>query len=139
MLNLVLSPWPFAKWGIDLIGPLPQGICRMKFVVVAIDYYTKWVEAKPFPETTETRTTNFISKNIICRFGIPHSLVSNNGTQFNLAELRKLCLELGIKKHLSSVAHPQSNGQVEAVNKTIKRNLERKLEGSRNVWVEELP
>ncbi|KAL5582473.1 hypothetical protein UlMin_014915 [Ulmus minor] len=72
-------------------------------------------------------------------FGIPHSLMSNNGIQFNSAGLKKLCSELGIKKHFSSVAHPQSNGQVEAVNKTIKRNLERKLEGLKSAWVEELP
>ncbi|KAL5577126.1 hypothetical protein UlMin_018825 [Ulmus minor] len=138
-LNSVLSPWPFAKWGIDLIGPLPLGKYRMKFVVVAIDYYTKWVEAEPLSEITEARTTSFVWKNIVCRFEIPHSLVSDNGTQFDSARLKKLCSELGIKKHFSSVAHPHSNGQVEAVNKTIKRNLERMLEGLKNAWVEELP
>ncbi|KAL5550392.1 hypothetical protein UlMin_000568 [Ulmus minor] len=126
-LNSVLSPWPFVKWGIDLIGPLPLGKYRMKFAVVAIDYYTKWVEAEPLSEITEARTTSFVWKNIVCRFGISQSLVSDNGTQFDSAGLKKLCSELGIKKHFSSVAHPQSNGQVEAVNKTIKRNLERKL------------
>ncbi|KAL5560877.1 hypothetical protein UlMin_030624 [Ulmus minor] len=73
------------------------------------------------------------------RFRIPHSLVSDNGTQFDSAGLKKLCSELGIKKHFSSVAHPQFNGQVEAVNKTIKQNLERKLEGLKSAWVEELP
>lgn len=139
MLNSVLSPWPFAKWGIDLIGPLPLGKYRMKFAVIAIDYYTKWVEAEPLTEITEARTTGFIWKNIVCRFGIPHSLVSDNGTQFDSAGLRKLCSELGIRKHFSSVAHPQSNGQVEAVNKTIKNNLERKLEGGKGAWVDELP
>ncbi|KAL5559669.1 hypothetical protein UlMin_035880 [Ulmus minor] len=138
-LNSVLSPWPFAKWGIDLIGPLPLGKYRMKFAVVAIDYYTKWVEAEPLSEITEARTTSFVWKNIVCRFGIPHSLVSDNGTQFDSRGLKKLCSELGIRKHFASVAHPQSNGQVEAVNKTIKRNLERKLEGLKNAWVEELP
>ena len=96
----------------------------MKFAIVAIDYYTKWVEAEPLQEITEARTTGFIWRNIICRFGIPHSLVSDNGTQFDSAGLKKLCSDLGIHKHFSSVAHPQSNGQVEAVNKTIKNNLE---------------
>lgn len=65
--------------------------------------------------------------------------MSDNGTQFDSVGLRKLCSELGIKKHFSSVAHPQSNGQVEAVKKTIKRNLEKKLAGLKNAWVEELP
>ncbi|KAL5552053.1 hypothetical protein UlMin_002229 [Ulmus minor] len=81
----------------------------------------------------------FIWRNIICRFGIPHSLVSNNGTQFDSAGLKKLCSDLGIHKHFSSVAHPQSNGQVEAVNKTIKNNLERKLNEAKGAWVDELP
>ncbi|KAL5575149.1 hypothetical protein UlMin_016848 [Ulmus minor] len=131
LLNSVLSPWPFAKWGVNLIGPLPQGKYKMKFAIVAIDYYTKWVEAEPLQEITEARTTGFIWRNIICRFGIPHSLVSDNGTQFDSAGLKKLCSDLGIHKGFSSVAHPQSNGQVEAVNKTIKNNLERKLNGAK--------
>ncbi|KAL5559604.1 hypothetical protein UlMin_035815 [Ulmus minor] len=111
----------------------------MKFTIVAIDYYTKWVEAEPLQEITEARTTGFIWRNIICHFGIPHSLVSDNGTQFDSAGLKKLCLDLGIHKHFSSVAHPQSNGQVEAVNKTIKNNLERKLNEAKGAWVDELP
>ncbi|KAL5561410.1 hypothetical protein UlMin_031157 [Ulmus minor] len=78
-------------------------------------------------------------RNIICRFGIPHSLVSDNGTQFDSAGLKKICSYLGIRKHFSSVAHPQSNGQVEAVNKTIKNNLEQKLNGAKGAWVDELP
>ncbi|KAL5541209.1 hypothetical protein UlMin_042682 [Ulmus minor] len=119
--------------GLYVMQEIHEGVC------VAIDYYTKWVEAEPLQEITEARTTDFIWRNIICRFGIPHSLVSDNGTQFDSAGLKKLCLDLGIHKHFSSVAHPQSNGQVEAVNKTIKNNLERKLNGARGAWVDELP
>ncbi|KAL5548903.1 hypothetical protein UlMin_004134 [Ulmus minor] len=78
-------------------------------------------------------------RSLFHKFGIPHSLVSNNGTQFDSVGLKKLCSDLGIHKHFSSVAHPQSNGQVEAVNKTIKNNLERKLNGTKGAWVNELP
>ncbi|KAL5555292.1 hypothetical protein UlMin_037528 [Ulmus minor] len=119
--------------GLYVMQEIHEGLC------VAIDYYTKWVEAEPLQEITEARTTGFIWRNIICRFGIPHSLVSDNGTQFDSAGLKKLCLDLGIHKHFSSIAHPQSNGQVEAVNKTIKNNLERKLNGAKGAWVDELP
>ncbi|KAL5555631.1 hypothetical protein UlMin_037867 [Ulmus minor] len=111
----------------------------MKFAIVTIDYYTKWVKAEPLSEITEARTTSFVWKNIIYRFRIPHSLISDNRTQFDSIGLQKLCSKLGIRKHFSSVAHTQSNGQVEVVNKTIKRNLKRKLEGLKNAWVEELP
>ncbi|KAL5549671.1 hypothetical protein UlMin_004902 [Ulmus minor] len=123
--------------GLYVMQEIHEGVCRNHSV--AIDYYTKWVEAEPLQEITEARTTGFIWRNIICRFGIPHSLVSDNGTQFDSAGLKKLCLDLGIHKHFSSVAHPQSNGQVEAVNKTIKNNLERKLNGAKGAWVDELP
>ncbi|KAL5550258.1 hypothetical protein UlMin_000434 [Ulmus minor] len=77
--------------------------------------------------------------NIIFHFGIPHSLVSDNGTQFDSAGLKKLCSDLGIHKHFSSVAHPQSNGQVEAVNKTIKNNLEQKLNGAKGLGLMNFP
>ncbi|KAL5561881.1 hypothetical protein UlMin_031628 [Ulmus minor] len=96
-LNSVLSPWPFTKWGIDLIGPLPLEKYRMKFVMVAIDYYTKWVEAEPLLEITEARTTSFVWKNIVCRFGIPHSLVSDNGTQFDSAGLKNSVRSWGLR------------------------------------------
>ena len=59
-LTLVSNPWPFAKWGINLIGPLPTARGQFKYVVVAIGYYTKWVEAKPLTKMTEQNVTNFI-------------------------------------------------------------------------------
>ncbi|KAL5575294.1 hypothetical protein UlMin_016993 [Ulmus minor] len=83
--------------------------------------------------------TNFIWKHIICRFGIPRELVSDHGTQFENERLRATCRNLGITKIFSSPAHPKSNGQVEAVNKTIKYTLKKKLEKSKGAWVDELP
>ena len=96
----------------------------MKFAIVAIDYYTKWVKVEPLFEITKARTANFVWKNIICQFKVSHSLVSNNGTQFDSVGLRKLCSKLEIQKHFYNINHPQSNIQVEAANKTIKKNLE---------------
>ncbi|KAL5565151.1 hypothetical protein UlMin_028315 [Ulmus minor] len=138
-LTPVSSPWPFAKWGIDLIGPLPTARGKLKYAVVAIDYYTKWVEAEALAKITEQNVTNFIWKHIICRFGIPRELVSDHDTQFENEKLRSFCRNLGITKIFSSPAHPKSNGQVEAVNKTIKYTLKKKLEKSKGAWVDELP
>lgn len=138
-LTAVSSPWPFAKWGIDLIGPLPKGKGGTSHAIVAIDYFTKWVEAEPLTKITEANTSKFVWKNIICRFGIPHSLVSDNGRQFDNKKVREMCEELGIRKHFSSPHHPQANGQVEAVNKTIKQILKKKLDASKGAWVDELP
>ncbi|KAL5546344.1 hypothetical protein UlMin_006031 [Ulmus minor] len=115
----------------------PRG--QLKYAVVAIDYYTKWVEAEALAKITEQNVTNFIWKHIICRFGIPRELVSDHGTQFENERLRSTCRNLGITKIFSSPAHPKSNGQVEAVNKTIKYTLKKKLEKSKGAWVDELP
>ena len=124
----IINPWPFMKWGIDLIRPLPIARAQAQVTIVAIDYFTKWVEAEPLSTITEAKCINFIWKNIIYRFGVPHSIVTDNGKQFDNPALREMCQELGIHKILSTPDHPQANGQVEIVNKTIKDNLKKKLE-----------
>ncbi|XP_024028923.1 uncharacterized protein LOC112093842 [Morus notabilis] len=127
-LTSILSPWPFAKWGIDLIGPLHLTPGGFKFAIVAVDYYTKWAEAKALTMTTEAVCTNFIWNNIVCRFRVPHSIVSDNGRQFNNASTCKFCDSLGIRKDFSAPIHPQSNGQVEVVNKILKYTLKKRLD-----------
>ena len=93
-LTTLLSPWPFAQWGLDIIGPMPQGKGQAKYAIVAIDYFTKWVEAEPLSTITEKRATEFLRKNIICRFGIPRAIITDNGKQFDSKGFRKLCEDL---------------------------------------------
>ena len=78
-LSSVINPWPFEKWVIDLIGPLPTARAQAKFIIVVIDYFTKWVEAEPLSTIFEAKCMNFIWRNIICWFGVPHSIVTENG------------------------------------------------------------
>ncbi|XP_071727500.1 uncharacterized protein [Rutidosis leptorrhynchoides] len=78
----VASPWPFCKWVIDIVGPFPAGPGGVKFLVVAIDYFTKWVEAKPLKTISGKQIRNFVWENNVCRFGIPNEIVSDNGMQF---------------------------------------------------------
>ena len=78
-LTMIASLWLFAQWGIDIIGPLPQGKGQVKFLLVAIDYFTKWVEVKALATITKARIHYFVWKNIICRFGIPQTIISDNG------------------------------------------------------------
>ena len=82
-MTTISSPWPFAQWGIDIMGPLPQGKRQMKFLLVTIDYFTKWVEVEALAMITETKVHNFVWKNIVCRFGIPRTIISDNGRQFD--------------------------------------------------------
>ena len=79
----ISSPWPFSTWRINIIGPLPLGKRQVKFLLVAIDYFTKWVEAEPLAVINENKIQTFVWKNIICRFGIPRMIISDNGRQFD--------------------------------------------------------
>ena len=109
-LTTITSPWPFAQWGIDIISPLPQGKGHVKFLLIVIDYFTKWVEAEALATITKARIRSFVWKNIICKFGIPRTIISNNGQQFDNQGLRDFRLGLGIKNQFSSPGHPQVNG-----------------------------
>ncbi|XP_027166658.1 uncharacterized protein LOC113766692 [Coffea eugenioides] len=133
------SPWPFFQWGIDLLGPFPRALGGCEHLVIAIDYFTKWIEAEPLNTISSRSIQKFLWKSIVCRFGIPRALVSDNGRQFADQSLREWCTELGIQQHFTSLGHPQANGQVENVNRTILHGLRTRLESARTNWLEELP
>jgi len=78
----------------------------MKYLVVAIEYFTKWIEDEPVAQITTHKITHFVWKNIVCRFGVPKWLVSDDGTQFASQQLGKLCSKVGIKQVFTSVEHP---------------------------------
>ena len=105
-LTTISSPWPFQQWGLDILGPLPIGKSQYKFIVVGVDYFTQWVEAEPLATIIEQKIHNFVWRSIICRFGIPRALVSDNGKQFYNPRFRDFCAELKIKNYYSSPAHP---------------------------------
>ena len=119
-LTSVISPWPFQQWGLDILGPLPLRKGQCKFIIIRVDSFTKWAKVEPLATITEQKVHNFVWRSIICRFGIPRSLVSDNEKQFDNPKFRDFCAELGIKNYYSSPAHPQSNGQVEVTIKTLK-------------------
>ena len=137
-LTSITSPWPFQQWGLDILGTLPIGKGQCKFVIVVVDYFTKWAEAEPLATITEHKIHNFVWRAIVCRFGIPRALVSDNGKQFDNSKFRDFCAELGIKNYYSSPAHPQSNCQAEVTIRTLKAALKTKLEDLKGKWVEYL-
>ncbi|RDX94533.1 pol, partial [Mucuna pruriens] len=130
VLHSMASPWPFSRWGVDILGPFPLVPGQIKFLIMAVDYFTKWIEAEPVV---------VISAERIKRFGLPAIIVSDNGTQFASKITAEFCHGLGIKQVLTSIEHPQMNGQAEAANRVILRGLRRRLEEAKGRWVEELP
>ncbi|GKV29326.1 hypothetical protein SLEP1_g38263 [Rubroshorea leprosula] len=119
MLSSLSSPWPFAQWGVDLLGPFVKGKGGCTYLVVAVDYFTKWIEAKPLSTTTENKIEEFLFNSILCRFGIPKRIITDNVPQFRAAALRSFCNDYGIELALTSVYTPQSNGQAESANKIV--------------------
>ncbi|GKV00762.1 hypothetical protein SLEP1_g13399 [Rubroshorea leprosula] len=138
MLSSLTSPWPFAQWGVDLLGPFVKGKGGCTFLVVAVDYFTKWIEAKPLSTTTERKIEEFLFNSILCRFGIPKRIIADNGPQFRAAALRSFCNNYGIELALTSVYTPQSNGQAESANKIVLRGLKARVLATHSNWVDEL-
>ena len=119
-------------------GPFPTALRQLKFLVIGIDYFTKLVEVEPLATITEKSIHTFVWRNIICRYRIPRVVISDNGKQFDNGAFRDFCLELGIKNHYSSPAHPQANGQVEVMNRTLLKIIKTRLEGVKGIWPDEL-
>ena len=97
-LNPLSSPWPFTQWGLDIVGPFPNAVGSEKYLLVGTDYVTKWVEAEPLANIRDVDVKKFLWKNIVTRFRIPHTLILDNGLQFNNKFFRRYCCELGITK-----------------------------------------
>jgi hypothetical protein len=111
-------------------------------MLVAVDKFTKWVEAAPVTTQDSTVAINFINS-ILFRFGVPHSIIRDNGTNFTSKEFKSYCKSMGIKLKFASVAHPKTNGQVKKANglicNEIKKRLLAPLEKGKHAWVDELP
>ncbi|KAK3034730.1 hypothetical protein RJ639_032683 [Escallonia herrerae] len=119
-------------------GSFPMASGQQRFVIVAIDYFTKWTEAESLATITSAKCEDFFWKNVVCRFGVPRALVVDNGKQFD-NNFRTFCMNLSIDLRFTSVAHPQSNGQTENMNRSILQGLQKKLDEAKGAWVDELP
>jgi hypothetical protein len=140
LVHLIPPSWPLQRWGMDLVGPLPttQGNC--KFAAVAVDYFTKWVEAKALANITAPTIQKFFWQNIICRFGVPRELTVDNGKQFDCYSFKEYCKTLGTHAKFSSVHHLQSNGAVERANWLIFSGIKKCLyDQKKGKWTDELP
>ena len=102
-------------------------------VIVAIDYFTKWVEAKPMRTVDQYDVITFI-KDLMCRFGIPQSITVDNGTVFDSVLVREFLGEYGVSLIHSTPYYAQFNGQVKAVNKQIKKGIQKAIENNPREW-----
>ena len=116
--------WPFQQCSFDLEGQIhPSSSNGHKFIIISIDYFTKWVELVPLSIENGKIVTMFILSYIIFRYGVPSSIVTHNGGKLQNKDLKSLCSKFKIHQHWSSIYYPQGNGQEEASNKTILKIL----------------
>ena len=123
----------------DIVGSFPKAARNKRWLLVGIDYFIKLGEVEPLANIRDVDAKKFVWKNIVTRFGVPHILISDNGLQFDSKVFRRYCCELGIKNKYLTLAYPQRNGNVEAVNKVIMNELKKRLDDAKGEWVEELP
>ncbi|GJX58993.1 reverse transcriptase domain-containing protein [Tanacetum coccineum] len=126
----------FDIWGIDFMGPFPSSRGN-KYILVAVDYLSKWVEAKALP-TNDARVVVKFLKSLFARFGTPRAIISDRGTHFCNDQFAKVMLKYGVTHRLSTAYHPQTSGQVEVSNRGLKRILERTVGENRASWSDKL-
>ncbi|GKB11763.1 reverse transcriptase domain-containing protein [Tanacetum coccineum] len=126
-LTPITSPWPFYKWGIDIAGPFSEGPGKVKFLIVAMDYFTKCIEAKPVATITGAQVKKFVWDNVVCIFGLPGEIVSDNEKQFRDNPFKDWCEKLSIRQCFASVKHPQANGLVERANRSLGEGIKTQL------------
>nr|GEU64932.1 reverse transcriptase domain-containing protein [Tanacetum cinerariifolium] len=127
-LTPITSPWPFYKWRVDIAGPFPKGPGKVKFLIIAIDYFTKWIKAKPVATITGNQVTKFMWDNIVCRFRLPGEIISDNGKQFRDNPSKDWCEKLCIRQRFAYVKHPQANGLVKRESRSLGEGIKARLD-----------
>ncbi|CAM8965676.1 unnamed protein product [Rhodiola kirilowii] len=127
----------FDVWGIDYMGPFPSS-CGNQYILVAVDYVSKWVDAIPSPTWDGKVVTSLFKKIIFPRFGVPRTIISDGGSRFKEKHFEALLRKYGVSHKVATPYHPQTSGQVELSNREIKAILEKMVGSSRKDWSSKL-
>jgi len=131
--NAMLEVELFDVWGIDFMGPFLPSFGK-QYILVAVDYVSKWVEAVALPTYDAKVVINFLKNCIFARFGVPRALISDEGTHFLNKLMENLLQKYNVKHRITTPYHPQTSGQVEVSNRQIKQILEKIVSASRKDW-----
>ena len=138
-MQIVISGFPMERIAIDILGELPETPRGNKYIVVIGDYFTKWTEALPIPNMEACTVAKVLVENVLCRFGIPQVIHSDQGRQFESNLFQEMCKLLGIHKTRTTPYHPQSDGMVERFNRTLAAMLSAYVSENHRDWDEQLP
>jgi hypothetical protein len=125
--QLITSSWSLQWWGIDIVSKLTTAQGNNTFVIVAVEYFTKWVEAKPVTNIRFATIKKFFWQNIICRFGVLREITVDNAKLFDNDMFKDFCHQIGTKVAFASVYHTQSNDTIERANALIFEEIKKIL------------
>ncbi|KAG7579116.1 Integrase catalytic core [Arabidopsis thaliana x Arabidopsis arenosa] len=137
-LSSISAPYPFMRWSMDIVGPMHRSTRGVQYLLVLTDYFSKWIEAEAYINIKDYVVKTFLWKHIICHYGVPYDIVTDNGPQFISNDFEDFCSSWGIKLSYSTPRYPQGNGQAEASNKTILSNHKKRLNARKGGWYDEL-
>ncbi|KAM0919737.1 hypothetical protein ACQ4PT_007914 [Festuca glaucescens] len=142
-LQTIPLPWPFAVWGLDILGPFPHALRGYRYLYIAINKFTKWAEVEPVRTIPARSAVHFI-KGVVCHFGMTNRIITDNGSQFTSGMFKAYCANLGTKICYTSIAHRRSNGQGESANAEVlkglkTRSFKNKLQACGKGWLDALP
>ena len=133
-LHPVVTVGPFSKWGIDYTSCNPRSVEGPGYIIVAVDYFTKWGEAMPTLNEDGYTAAQFLFNHVITRFGVPQAIVTDHRKHFRNHMITELTTQLGLRQDSSTPYYPQSNGQVEAMNKVSITMLQRTVNTHNSNW-----
>ena len=129
-LTNILEVEIFYVWGINFLGPFPPSFGNL-YILVAVDYISKWVVAATLPINNAKAVVNFFKRSIFSKFGTPKAIISDEGTHFCHKVFAATIVKYGVKHKIATEYHPQSNGQTELSNREIKKILEKVVNPTR--------
>ena len=137
-MRAILEVEIFDLWGIDFMGPFPPSDGK-EYILVAVDYVSKWVEAIPTRTNDHREVLRFITRCIFARYGCPRAIISDDGSHFNNSHFRALLKKYGVHHRITTPYHPQANGQVEVSNREVKSILKKIIRRDGKDWAHKLP
>jgi hypothetical protein len=139
VMNPIVKPWPFRGWGLEFSGEIHPGSSKgHQFILVATDYFTKWAETVPLRNMTHREAISFVQEHIIYRFGVPQTLITDQGPSFMSHQFREFTESLKIKLLNSSLYYAQANGQAEASNKVLIKIIKKRIKDNPRKWHKKL-
>ena len=130
---------PMERIAMDILGPLPTSDSGNKYILIVSDYFTRWVEAYPIPDQEAHTIADVLTKQFICRFGVPLLIHTDQGRNFESKLMADVCGLLDIKKTRTTAYHPQSDGMVERFNQTSEAQLSKFADHSQRDWDQHIP